>query len=139
MIVTPNPETAKRCMQRIARIERRLRQISKKGMTEKQAGEVSALKWAIPVLEEYVRYKYGKMPTKRMELWKHEYAQIKENLILDYGLNCYICKKQFSAKQLTIDHVIPVAKGGQDIYDNYRLACDPCNSIKGSELLEEME
>lgn len=135
MIVTPNPETAKRCVQRISRIERRLRQIDRGGKTERQAGEVSALKWAIPVLREYVAYKYGKLPPQRMELWKHEYVFIKESLILDYGLECYICQKTFEAKRLTIDHVIPLDKGGEDVYENYRLACGPCNLDKGNDLI----
>ena len=37
----------------------------------------------------------------------------------------------------TRDHVIPVAKGGTHTWDNVRLACHKCNSIKNDRLLEE--
>lgn len=132
--ITPNPESARRAVQRISRLERRLRQINVTHKSERQAGEVSALKWAIPILEEYVRFKYGKSPNKRLELWKHEYVAIKLNLIEDFGNFCFYCKGKFSNKKLTIDHYIPLSKGGEEIYSNYRLACDKCNSNKASDL-----
>lgn len=137
--ITPNAETARRATRRIARLERRLRQIDTRGKTEKQAGEVSALKWAIPILEEYVLYKYGKMPHKRVEYWKHEYEKIKENLINDYGSNCFMCGSAYKFRELTIDHYIPIDFGGKDEYDNYRLCCEPCNSKKGNKMLNLME
>lgn len=37
----------------------------------------------------------------------------------------------------TRDHVIPIAKGGTHTWDNVRLACRRCNSIKNDRLLEE--
>lgn len=37
----------------------------------------------------------------------------------------------------TRDHVIPIAKGGTHTWDNVRLACHKCNSIKNDRLLEE--
>lgn len=134
--IIPNDETARRAVQRIARLERRLRQIDINRKTEQQAGEISALKWAIPILEEYVEFKYGKSPNKRMELWKHEYIAIKENLSKDYGNVCYICGVKKKIKNLTIDHFIPLDAGGKDNYSNYRLACSPCNTEKGNKVYD---
>lgn len=37
----------------------------------------------------------------------------------------------------TRDHVIPLVKGGTHTWDNVRLACHKCNSIKNAKLLEE--
>ena len=30
-----------------------------------------------------------------------------------------------------MDHIVPVAKGGQDWVDNFQLSCSNCNRIKG--------
>lgn len=35
---------------------------------------------------------------------------------------------------LTIDHIIPKAKGGKNTYSNYQVLCQPCNNKKGSSL-----
>ena len=32
---------------------------------------------------------------------------------------------------LTLDHIIPVAKGGNTTFANLCLACRPCNQFKG--------
>lgn len=44
---------------------------------------------------------------------------------------CYICKKLLKTNEVTLDHVIPLAKGGHHSYLNLRVACRPCNSRKG--------
>jgi 5-methylcytosine-specific restriction endonuclease McrA len=38
---------------------------------------------------------------------------------------------------LTIDHVIPKSKGGDDSWDNLVAACLPCNNKKGDRTPEE--
>lgn len=44
---------------------------------------------------------------------------------------CAYCKKVFSDKlPATIDHVIPLSKGGPHTISNLVLACKPCNSRK---------
>ena len=35
----------------------------------------------------------------------------------------------------TIDHVIPISKGGKDTLDNVRLACWKCNMSKGNKVI----
>lgn len=39
----------------------------------------------------------------------------------------------------TLDHYVPVTKGGKDERENYRLACNDCNSRKSDMLPEEWE
>lgn len=59
----------------------------------------------------------------------------------DHGV-CYLCGKhlilnndynRFDAP--TIDHVIPIAKGGTNTWGNVKLACRDCNVKKGTKLL----
>jgi 5-methylcytosine-specific restriction endonuclease McrA len=39
----------------------------------------------------------------------------------------------------TIDHIVPVSKGGKDTLDNMAVACYACNQAKGNWTLGELE
>jgi 5-methylcytosine-specific restriction endonuclease McrA len=57
---------------------------------------------------------------------------IKAQLIGIYGPYCWHCKCHFSAKDLTLDHLIPKSKGGSNRLENLWLACFPCNNSRGN-------
>jgi len=61
----------------------------------------------------------------------------REDVVMKYGRECYICGRALCDKQLTIDHVIPLSKGGAHTLHNLRPACRSCNSRKHYKLLEE--
>ena len=44
---------------------------------------------------------------------------------------CMYCGSHFSRGELTHDHVIPISKGGRDIWQNVVTACLHCNVRKG--------
>jgi 5-methylcytosine-specific restriction endonuclease McrA len=48
--------------------------------------------------------------------------------------HCAYCDKE---AKLTLDHVIPLSKGGKHSKDNVVAACGHCNSSKGNRTLEE--
>ena len=49
---------------------------------------------------------------------------------------CFYCKKPFSSKRTkTIDHVIPLDKGGEHTMANLVVACQVCNSSKGNRIV----
>jgi len=50
---------------------------------------------------------------------------------------CTYCRCQLQWKESTIDHVVPLSKGGTNDLENLALACHPCNSLKGNKLLGE--
>ncbi len=50
---------------------------------------------------------------------------------------CYYCGHRLSRKNKTIDHVIPLSKGGADKKHNQVLACRTCNEEKGCLLPDE--
>src|SRR5439155_18271978 len=50
---------------------------------------------------------------------------------------CQYCGKKFPSEDLTFDHVIPVARGGQKRWDNIVAACFRCNHRKGGRTPEE--
>ncbi|MBC7384770.1 MAG: HNH endonuclease [Cryobacterium sp.] len=43
---------------------------------------------------------------------------------------CHYCHQKFKASALTLDHVIPLARGGTSTRGNCVPACKPCNSSK---------
>lgn len=55
-------------------------------------------------------------------------------LILEYfGNVCAYCLRP--SLRLQRDHLVPIAKGGEETVDNLVPACGPCNKRKGSRLL----
>ena len=51
---------------------------------------------------------------------------------------CAGCQVLFPYRNLTVDHVIPQAKGGSDHRDNLQLLCGACNSMKGTGSQEQL-
>jgi 5-methylcytosine-specific restriction endonuclease McrA len=48
------------------------------------------------------------------------------------GNLCMYCGDEFRRHALTRDHVVPVSRGGRDVWENVVSACCACNSRKGS-------
>lgn len=48
---------------------------------------------------------------------------------LNQGL-CHYCGVKFSAKELTMDHIVPLARGGTSTQGNIVPACRSCNAAK---------
>ena len=52
---------------------------------------------------------------------------------------CYYCKRQVGRKNLTMDHVVPLIRGGKSKKGNLVPACKECNNEKKSLLPLEWE
>lgn len=57
---------------------------------------------------------------KRSQWWKN---------ILGKGI-CHYCGQKFTAKDLTMDHLVPIARGGTSSKGNVVPACKKCNTEK---------
>ncbi len=52
---------------------------------------------------------------------------------------CYYCGKKVGFKNLTMDHVIPLSRGGRSTKDNLVPCCKECNTRKKSSLPVEWD
>ncbi len=52
---------------------------------------------------------------------------------------CYYCSGKFAFKELTMDHRVPLSRGGLSTKDNLVPCCKACNSRKKSMLPLEWE
>ena len=50
---------------------------------------------------------------------------------------CHICRKKCRDDEIQIDHVIPLAEGGDHSLENLRVACARCNMSKGKRAVGE--
>lgn len=73
---------------------------------------------------------YVPMPLSRTAKEKPTKAAI-------YRRDSNTCQYCGSTRNLTIDHLIPRCRGGQDTWENILLACSRCNTLKGHKTLEQ--
>ena len=68
---------------------------------------------------------------------RHDVKFSRHNIYVRDGNRCQDCGKRFSTSELSLDHVIPLSRGGPSTWENVVCACLPCNVRKGNQLLEE--
>lgn len=61
---------------------------------------------------------------KASQWWKRQTAK---------GI-CHYCKKSFPPSELTMDHIIPMGRGGKSTRNNVVPACKACNTKKKDDL-----
>lgn len=59
------------------------------------------------------------------------------NIYLRDNYTCQYCLQRFKTQDLTFDHVVPVAAGGQRGWENIVTACEPCNRRKANRTPEQ--
>lgn len=59
------------------------------------------------------------------------------NVLLRDGFTCQYCGSRPHARELTMDHVVPRARGGLTRWSNVVAACRTCNHKKGSRTPDE--
>ena len=57
---------------------------------------------------------------RKSDWWRCELAKGK----------CHYCGQSFPARELTMDHIVPVVRGGRSTRGNVVPACAPCNATK---------
>lgn len=57
---------------------------------------------------------------KKSQWWKRKRAD---------GI-CYFCKRKITPKELTLDHIVPIIRGGKSTKGNVAPVCKECNDKK---------
>jgi len=70
--------------------------------------------------EEIKREKTKAQTLRKSQWWKRKCAE---------GL-CYFCRKKLSPKELTMDHLVPLIRGGRSNKGNVVPSCKECNNKK---------
>lgn len=103
-----------------------------KSLTQRRYHEACSL--------EAQRARYRIKSTKRRTLMKPTRISA-DQVVREYGESCHICSEvidlslpRTSRFGLTIDHVIPLSKGGSDEMENLRPAHWICNNRKSDKL-----
>lgn len=63
----------------------------------------------------------------------------RENIFLRDSYQCQYCAETFAYKDLTLDHVMPVSRGGPKSWQNLVTACHKCNHKKGNRTPSEAQ
>lgn len=56
----------------------------------------------------------------------------KFNVFLRDEFNCLYCDKQLTQSTATMDHVLPLSRGGKTNFENIVTSCSKCNAAKGN-------
>jgi 5-methylcytosine-specific restriction endonuclease McrA len=79
-----------------------------------------------------VRYTRRPPPFVRAMLRSAKHRDWRRKRLKQQGGVCHYCRKPLAEDAATLDHVVPLSKGGYDHWENVVAACGPCNQRKGA-------
>ncbi len=84
---------------------------------------IRAVRFKLRVPEVVTLTGYDRLPTAAVTFSRR-------NIFKRDHFTCQYCGDQPGSEELTLDHVVPRAQGGESRWDNCVLACLPCNKRK---------
>ncbi|TVQ63314.1 MAG: HNH endonuclease [Phycisphaerales bacterium] len=91
---------------------------------------VRTVRFEVAVPKVVRLFGYDRLPQQHVKLNRR-------NLFARDRNRCQYCGAGFPTNELSIDHVIPRAQGGQDSWENLVCACVRCNARKGGRTPEQ--
>jgi 5-methylcytosine-specific restriction endonuclease McrA len=83
---------------------------------------------AIPDVVQLLRF--DRMPRQEVKFSRG-------NIYIRDRNRCQYCGRKFATSELSLDHVIPISRGGKSTWENVVCACLNCNVRKGNKLVAE--
>ena len=66
------------------------------------------------------------MSIQRKRTW-----HIRQILLTEETYECKICGRVLPKAEMTLDHIIPISRGGKTVFKNVQIVCIKCNQTKG--------
>ena len=79
--------------------------------------------------------KNGTIKRRKRSKANHDNLKMRLEVVELHGIICHICNKPIHYTDFSIDHIIPISKGGTQDLDNLVPAHKVCNSQKGNKIL----
>ena len=139
-IVKSSYSTSKENTVSLGKVQEALRALEKFGAVRKE-GEPSRdgtpyrifVPDEIPACLEFRKSRTSSDPVTEVAAGAIDFYNIKENRRLVFERDNYICKyckEQLTLFTATLDHLTPIAAGGDNSFENLITSCLPCNSRK---------
>jgi 5-methylcytosine-specific restriction endonuclease McrA len=79
--------------------------------------------------QEIKKEKQKARDLRKTQWWKRKCAEGR----------CYYCSREIPPRELTMDHIVPIIRGGKSAKNNVVSACKECNNLKKHSLPIEWE
>jgi hypothetical protein len=76
-------------------------------------------------------------PRRHKRLYRKARRDKLPRLLQKYGTKCFWCGHELPKEAITVDHYIPLSKGGSNNTENLRIACYGCNQKRGNAMPED--
>lgn len=81
--------------------------------------------------EDAIRIALNGPPVARKAVERRRSYKGAKRWLLRRSQVCHWCHTRLTLETATLDHRIPIGRGGSDQRDNWVLACEPCNRARG--------
>ncbi len=92
---------------------------------------ISTPKYKLKIPRVVLLIYYDKVP-------KQEVKFTRKNIYLRDRNRCQYCGKRYATKELNLDHVIPISRGGKSDWNNVVCCCFNCNAKKSNKSISEI-
>lgn len=121
-------------------VREKIRQARKKQVTSEKAKDAlrKHRRWidGRTLNPEYVSWSKNQWHHRRRNAdGKHSYGEW-ETLKAQYNWTCPCCKKREPKMKLSVDHIVPLSKGGSNNIENIQPLCRSCNCKKNNKTIK---
>ena len=84
---------------------------------------------------------YNPTDKKHIQKERHKARLLRKSNWWKHKLNgdtCYYCNKSFKPDEFTMDHKVPIIRGGKTSKSNVVVSCKRCNTLKGTKTPSEI-
>ncbi|MDA3834267.1 MAG: HNH endonuclease signature motif containing protein [Spirochaetales bacterium] len=120
-----------------SKTEKRIEQYKKWRDNNPETNRAKTRKWALDNPEWAKRNMRDTNERRRANMRKVSFEKIDREIVYleDDGI-CGICGKPLEVSELTLDHIVPISKGGGHLYANVHSAHRGCNIRRGTRPLD---